>query len=92
MIEVKIPVSFFREDNTLVAYTPSLDISTSGKDMVQAKKRFSEAVEIFLEELLEKGTLEEVLHDLSWKKSNKSWSPPTPVAHDMEEIEVPISA
>lgn len=89
-VEVKVPVSFFREERNLIAYSPSLDISTSGKDMAQAKKRFSEAVQIFMEELFSKGTLEEVLHDLGWKKVKNSWSPPTPVAHEMEEIEVPL--
>lgn len=89
-VEVKIPVTFFREGKKLIAYTSSLDLATSGKDISQAKKRFTEAVEIFFEELLGKGTLDEVLHDLGWQKINKSWSPPTPVAHEMEEIEVPI--
>ncbi len=90
-MEVKVPVITFREGKTFVAYTPSLDLSTSGKDIEQLKERFGEAVEILFEELLEKGTLEEVLYELGWKKINKGWTPPTPVSHEMEEIKVPVS-
>lgn len=90
-MEVKVPVITFREGATFVAHTPALDLSTSGRDIGQVKKRFGEAVGLFFEELLEKGTLEDVLYELGWKKINKSWSPPTQVSHEMEEINVPVS-
>jgi predicted RNase H-like HicB family nuclease len=56
-IKVNLPVSFLKEGNKFVAYTPVLDISTSGKTFKEAQKRFSELVEIFFEELIEMGTL-----------------------------------
>lgn len=90
-IQVTIPVTFLREDDVFIAHSPVLDLSTSGKDMEQVRGRFSEVVSIFFEELLSKGTLDEVLTGLGWKRVKKRWSPPVPVDHKMEKIEVPLS-
>ena len=59
--EVSLPVSILKEGKYFIAYTPALDLSTSGKTFAEVKERFGEVVQIFFEELLEKGTLEEVL-------------------------------
>jgi len=54
MLEIKLPVSILREDKKYIAYTPALDLSTSGKDYKEVKSRFEEIVDIFLKSLLEK--------------------------------------
>ena len=56
MLKLQLPVSILRENKKYVAYTPALDLSTSGKDYQQVKKRFTEIVNIFFEELIKKGT------------------------------------
>ena len=61
-------VIFLKEKGRFVAYTPALDLSTSGKTLAQAEQRFMEAAELFFEECHKMGTLNEVLHDLGWKK------------------------
>jgi predicted RNase H-like HicB family nuclease len=45
-------VAILREGKRFVAYTPALDLSTSGKTQAEAKARFQEAAELFFEELL----------------------------------------
>ena len=90
--EISLPVAFLREGEYFIAYSPALDLSTSGKSFAQAKKRFSEVVEIFFEELLEKGTLEEVLSELGWRKVKREWVPPTLVAQEVESFRVPLQA
>lgn len=60
-LEVSLPVSILKEGKYFIAYSPALDLSTSAKSFEEAKKRFEEVVPIFFEELLEKGTVEEVL-------------------------------
>ena len=55
--QASLPVTFLREGDQFVAYTPALDLSTSGDTFEQAKKRFSEVVGIFFEECLNMGTL-----------------------------------
>jgi len=46
-----LPVSFLRESDQFVAYTPALDLSTSGTTLEEAKSNFTEAVGIFLMKL-----------------------------------------
>lgn len=48
---VSLPVAILRESNRFIAYTPALDLSTSGKSFAEAKARFQEAAELFFEEL-----------------------------------------
>ncbi len=89
-IVFNLPVSFLRESDQFVAYTPALDLSTSGATLEEAKKNFTEAVEIFFDEIIEMGTFEDVLLDLGWKKQNQDFIPPVIVAQGMESIRVPF--
>jgi len=88
MLEFKLPVSFLREGKKYVAYTPALDLSTSGRTYEEAKRRFSEIVNIFFEELVKKGTLEEVLRDLGWKRVQAKWSPPVVISQELQAVRV----
>lgn len=88
-LQVNLPVSFLREGKYFIAYTPALDLSTSGKTFAEAKKRFEEAVEIFFEELVEKGTLNEVLIGLGWRQIGRKWVPPVEVSHQIATVRVP---
>lgn len=90
--QTSLPVTFLREGDQFVAYTPALDLSTSGDTFEQAQKRFNEIVQIFFEECFSMGTLNDVLADLGWKKGNSQWSPPTVVAQDTQKVNVPLSA
>lgn len=87
---VSLPVSIFREDDAFIAYTPALDLSTSGKSFKVVRKRFDEVVKIFFEELAEAGTLGEVLESYGWKKVKHEWQPPVLVAQESASIQVPL--
>jgi hypothetical protein len=88
LLEVSIPVSFFREDDKYIAYTPVLDLSTYGSTEEEAKRRFSEVVKIFFDQLDEKGTLHEVLTELGWRRVDRNWQPPK-VKTEYESIKLP---
>lgn len=88
-LELKIPVSILREGKKYVAYTPALDLSTSGKNYEEVKKRFKEIVNIFFEELIKKGVLEEVLNDLGWRRVQTKWNPPVVVSQESQTIRMP---
>ena len=90
-IVFNLPVSLLRESDQFVAYTPALDLSTSGATLEEAKKNFTEAVEIFFDEIVEMGTFEDVLLDLGWKKQNQDFIPPVVVSQGMESIRVPFA-
>ncbi|MGC9311014.1 MAG: type II toxin-antitoxin system HicB family antitoxin [Candidatus Aenigmatarchaeota archaeon] len=88
-VGIKIPVQIIRENDDFIAYTPALDISTCGKSLSEAKMCFDELVEIFLEETIKMGTLEEVLKEQGWKCVHKQWRPPLVVEQDLREIKLP---
>ncbi|MBI2058012.1 MAG: hypothetical protein HYT63_03485 [Candidatus Yanofskybacteria bacterium] len=90
-IVFNLPVSFLRESNQFVAYTPALDLSTSGPTLEEVKKNFTEAVEIFFNEIVEMGTFEEVLLDLGWKKQNEDFIPPVVISQGVESVRVPFA-
>ena len=85
-----LPVSFLRESDQFVAYTPALDLSTSGPSLEEAKKNFTEAVGIFFDEIMEMGTFEDVLLDLGWKKHNEDFIPPVVISQGVESVRVPF--
>jgi len=88
-LEFKISVSVIKEGKKYIAHTPALDLSTSGKSYEEAKKRFEEIVNIFFEELIKKGTLEDVLTDLGWRRVQTNWIPPMVISQDLQNIQVP---
>ena len=90
-IKFALPVSILKEGESFIAYTPALDLSTSGNTFEDAQKNFNEAVNIFFEELIEMGTLEEVLSGLGWQKENNNFMPPFVVANQTENFSIPLT-
>ena len=88
ILQFNIPVSILREGKKYVAYTSALDLSTSGNTFEQVKNRFEEIINIFFEEIVKKGTLEEVLTELGWQKSRSTWVPPVVVSQQFQNIQV----
>ena len=90
---LNLQVSIIKEGDKFIAYAPALDLSTFGNSLEEAKKRFTEVVEIFFEEVSKARTLEEVLKDLGWTKvqSKKGgWVPPTVVSQGSQIFQVPL--
>lgn len=85
-IQFRLPVSIFKEGRHFIAHSPALDLSTSGRSYDEVKRRFNELVEIFFQELIKKGTLEEVLKNLGWKKIHRKWQPPLLIAQEYVSI------
>ena len=66
----------FRENDYMIAYCPSLAISTSGKDYTDAVKNFYERFQIYVDTCLEMGTLWDDLKNHGWKVTEKALNPP----------------
>lgn len=90
-IQFGLPVSILKEGDSFVAYTPALDLSTSGVSFEDAQKNFIEAVNIFFEELIAMGTINEVLAELGWQKDNDQFIPPIVVSNQTEKFSIPFS-
>jgi len=88
---LNLSVNISKQGKRLVAYSPALDISTSGKNLKDAQKKFAEIATIFFEELQEAGTTEDVLTELGWHKKQNSWNPPR-VTSTQVGIRIPVFA
>ncbi|MFA5403627.1 MAG: hypothetical protein WC358_01715 [Ignavibacteria bacterium] len=78
-IKLKLLLGILKEGEYFVAYCPAFDLSGYGYSEKEAKSSFEKNVEIFLEETIEKGTLEKVLLNLGWtlrKKPSVLFEPP----------------
>ncbi len=90
-VRFALPVSILKEGKYFIAYTPALDLSTSGKNLLQTKKRFEEAVQIFFEEIFEKDTVDEVLAGLGWQKVKQQWMPPVLISQETTNFNIPLA-
>ena len=92
-LEIKIPVQIIKEDGVFVAYTPALELCTQGDTYEEAEQMLGEMIQIFFEECIERGTIEQVLTDCGWKKVDhkKEWIPPRRevIADKNESFSVP---
>lgn len=87
-LSYNLPVLITKQNKRFVAYTPALDISTSGKSEKEAKKRFIELAHIFIEEIVNAGTVSEVLMELGWNKVQKKWTPPKLISSQSIDLQV----
>ncbi len=88
----QLPVVITKQNKRFVAYTPALDISTSGKSEKEVRTRFVELANLFLEEIIEQKTADSVLSELGWKKIQKTWKPPEIISAQSIGLKVPVFA
>lgn len=58
-ITVNLVLQVFKDGDYYVAYSPELDFSTYAKTKNKVLSRFGERLDIFIEDALSKGTLDE---------------------------------
>jgi len=73
-MKARIPVLFFQEGKKVVAYSPALDISSCGDTMNEAERMFAESAAIFLQEIKDMGTEDDVLAECGWTVAPNSCS------------------
>lgn len=72
----------FKEDEQFVAICPELNVSSFGDNLDEARKSLREAIDLFLEECEEIGTLEDVLRETGFAPdpaNPQKWVARTPV-------------
>jgi predicted RNase H-like HicB family nuclease len=81
----EVPVNIFKEGGQYVAVCGMLGLASHGKTEHEARASMRGVVEAFLEEVIEMGTLTEVLTERGWRKTaagtkpssrGVSWVPP----------------
>jgi predicted RNase H-like HicB family nuclease len=88
----KLPVIITKQNRRFVAYTPALDISTSGKTEKEVKNNFIELVNLFFEEIIQAKTVDDILSELGWKKVQKTWKPPQVISSPYINMKIPSFA
>lgn len=88
-MNLSLPVSILREGNRYVAYSPALDLSTSGRTHAEAQRRFAEAAMLFFEEINRKRTMDTALTELGWQRARRTWQAPVVVSQSLETFSVP---
>lgn len=76
---VEVEVCLYVDEGHHIAHCPALDISSYGETPEEAKNMFNEAVRVFFEEVVSRGTLNDILLDLGWTLSRKpeiNYQPP----------------
>jgi len=90
--KLKLSVVFIKEGKRYIAYSPALDLSTTGKSEKEAKMHFEEIVDVFFEELENMGTTEGALKELGWhKKTKQQWQPPQIVSQQSIAVRMPVA-
>ncbi len=92
MFNFKLPINIIKQGKSYVAFCPVLDLSTAGKSSKDAKHKIIEAINIFLEEIVEAGTVNEILPELGWKKVQHNWNPPKIISSLSLGIKIPSLA
>lgn len=72
-----IPYYVYKDNDLYIAYCPSLDITTSGKDFNDAIAQFYENFQLYIEYCLEENTLIDDLIDHGWKLDGVKLLQPT---------------
>jgi predicted RNase H-like HicB family nuclease len=67
VFRINIPLSLWKEGESIVAYTPALELSTFGTTEEDALEKFSEAVELFFETAEERNVTVDLLESLGWE-------------------------
>lgn len=83
---IQLKLEIFRESDLYVGICPALNVSSFGESILEAKQSIQEAVEIFLEECSEMGTLQEVLEESGFALKEGVWHYPQPISVEMVTV------
>lgn len=87
MQQIKFDGIIFKEGQTFIAYSPKLDISSCGNTIDEARKNLKIAVRLFLEEAEKMGTLEDILQESGYEKTDINvWETPRLVATELMTV------
>jgi len=86
-IELQLSVLVFEQGDYFVAYCPSLEISSYGISVEDAKVGFDDAMNVYLAYCIENGTLKKDLADHGWLIEHKpdKYAPPSEIKLNIEK-------
>ena len=79
-MKVMVNIEIFQEEDLYIALAPELNVSSFGETPEEAQESIKEALEAFIEECEQMGTLEEVLDESGFVKLKDSYEVRKPIA------------
>ncbi len=90
LLSGELPVGYMKEGDLVVAYSPAIDLSSCGASLPEARKNFLDAVTLFFESCIRRGTLSEVLRSCGWElvkiRNKPTWKPPRQFKNEKIDI------
>ncbi len=88
MFQLEFDGIIFKEEKAFIAYCPKLDVSSCGNTVDEARRNLKTAVRLFLEESEKMGTLEDILKESGYEKTDLNrWMTPRLVATELMSVE-----
>ena len=89
-LDINLEYFILKEGDVFAAYCPALNLATQGDTYKEACNAFDEALQIFIKEVMEMGTLNEVLQENGWVRTDKHWVPPMVVGQSSKRVQIPV--
>jgi predicted RNase H-like HicB family nuclease len=83
-----LKIEIFKEGDVFVSISPQLNVSSFGDTVEEARASLREAIESFIEECQAMGTLDEVLEEAGFNRTNEDWEPRRPVLEDRISLSI----
>ncbi len=91
-LEFRLPVKIEREGHWYISICPVLDVISQGKTRDEALTNLKQALQLFIESCIERGTLEQVLRESGFHRREIEESAEEIASDDGQEyINVPFS-
>ena len=90
-MEIQFTTKIFKEGKTFVAHAQELDVSSCGRTKDKAFAHLKEAVRLFLEEAEKMGTLETILEEAGYKKTQATLQVPKPISVHRVSMPIPLT-
>ncbi len=81
-MKISVRIEVFKEGDIYIALSPELNVSSFGETIEDAKKSVKEAIEAFVEECQNMGTLEDILEESGFSIINDVWEPRKPITEE----------
>jgi len=81
-MNISVRIEIFKDGDVYSALSPELNVSSYGDTIEEARESLKEAVDAFIEECRNMGTLEDVLEESGFHKINESWKLKKPVIEE----------
>lgn len=81
-VSASVDVLLMKDNKHYIVFSPSLELSSYGKNKKDAFKSFKTTFEIFIQYGIEKNTLKKDLQQLGWQSKTKRFSPSAFIRQD----------